>query len=381
MGYRNIALNGSVTEVRTFYAGGPTPTGTVTTTSVVSNTSTWEESRPDRVRTRKPSGWLDPKGYSMLMQSRRGPVGNLRWLYPGNVGASLSGDLTPWVGGTFDEMGPLPFPAGDRAIIKALLALKDQHINLGVAFAEMQQTANLVGTTASRIGKAYTSFKRGRFRQGMQHLGASSRKVPQSWLEAQYAWKPLLGDVYGAMDALADSPRIDFLMTTKGQVSDRDEGQRIEYSDIANRKLAWERSSGAFVRLDYLPSNIFLDTLSRVGMTNPAEVIWEKVPFSFVVDWFLPVGDYLSSFDAAIGWTFKSGSISYLQKCKTKITDGPTSNNHYVGGKFSGSSRFVRVIRQPYTSSPLPKAPRFKNPLSLGHMANGLSLLATAFGR
>lgn len=33
--------------------------------------------------------------------------------------------------------------------------------------------------------------------------------------------------------------------------------------------------------------------LMMLGFDNPARTIWELVPFSFVLDWFLPIGDYL----------------------------------------------------------------------------------------
>lgn len=33
--------------------------------------------------------------------------------------------------------------------------------------------------------------------------------------------------------------------------------------------------------------------LSMLGFDNPARTIWELVPFSFVLDWFIPVGDFL----------------------------------------------------------------------------------------
>ncbi len=47
--------------------------------------------------------------------------------------------------------------------------------------------------------------------------------------------------------------------------------------------------------------NLFL--ASRLGLTNPAAVAWELVPYSFVVDWFVNVGDYLNQFSEFHGVT------------------------------------------------------------------------------
>lgn len=355
---------------------------------VVSETTVWSgiadrhtNSRPDRTRRPKPAGWVNPTPYSMSSRTERCPVGQYAARITSNSFYKYDGVLITALG-NFDEMNPIPTNGlKERAEIDALLALKNQHVNLGVAFAEAQQTANLVGTTAKRIGRAYTSFRKGKFKDGMNHLGATShKKVPQHWLEAQYAWKPLLSDVKGSIDALNQLPPHHWITTAKGTARQFDNLDLFLEQTFMNRRAKGKRLSGAFVRLDYKPGNTFLSSLSQVGMTNPFEVVWEKVPFSFVVDWFLPVGDWFSAMDATLGWEFKSGSCSILRRVNLGITAGYPVNN-FLGGRFTGSYKFVDLNRTVYSSSPLPSPPRFKNPLSLGHMANGLSLLATAFGR
>jgi hypothetical protein len=37
--------------------------------------------------------------------------------------------------------------------------------------------------------------------------------------------------------------------------------------------------------------------LHSLGVTKPLSVIWELVPFSFVVDWFVSVGEWISSLE------------------------------------------------------------------------------------
>lgn len=33
----------------------------------------------------------------------------------------------------------------------------------------------------------------------------------------------------------------------------------------------------------------------QLGLVDPATVVWELIPYSFVVDWFLPIGSYLEN--------------------------------------------------------------------------------------
>jgi hypothetical protein len=41
------------------------------------------------------------------------------------------------------------------------------------------------------------------------------------------------------------------------------------------------------------------DFYERWGLTDPASVAWELIPFSFVADWFVPIGDTLRAIHAA----------------------------------------------------------------------------------
>ena len=33
----------------------------------------------------------------------------------------------------------------------------------------------------------------------------------------------------------------------------------------------------------------------QLGLADPATVVWELIPYSFVVDWFIPIGSYLEN--------------------------------------------------------------------------------------
>jgi hypothetical protein len=121
-----------------------------------------------------------------------------------------------------------------------------------------------------------------------------------------------------------------------------------------------------------------------LGIFNPLLIGWELVPFSFVVDWFIPVGSYLEGIDALLGYD----SFSYSNSLLTKVSwEGKglgrkdTGSGFYLDNSYFESKKIVRLDREASASVPFPRFPGFKDPRSLEHMANGLSLLATAFGR
>jgi hypothetical protein len=131
-----------------------------------------------------------------------------------------------------------------------------------------------------------------------------------------------------------------------------------------------------------------MPSYTALGLTNPALLAWELVPFSFVLDWLLPIGDWLSSLDATVGLQFSDGSMSVKKDItQTYQTRRVTvQNGTYTWGTYSNreecfdvsSSKVERLERTKLTSFPAVAFPPFKNPASLMHLATSMALLRKA---
>lgn len=361
------------------------------------------------VKRRKPKGWMVPTDYSLdyvdiqYQQGRciNAPLGmnsSSGQVYtgvvgPGDASVRFSGDshfdLTVSTPGLTDDLG-----LRNQALIRARNNLKTSDINLGVAFAERKRTAQLVGDTTFQLARSYRDLRRGNIRAAMNRLGITSKareprgsNAPNKWLELQYGWKPLLSDVYGACDALSKRDKEDWRVTAKGRVSRQDTYSRVY--DIAFNgpfdgcNCVAVAYRGAYVRIDALPENEAIISLASLGITNPLLIGWELVPFSFVVDWFLPIGGYLESLDAMLGYGDAYTSTSYIVRCEwlDAYSKRIQSGNYIMDNQYFGKKQFVHLRRTAQSGVPMPKFPRIKDPISLGHMANGLALLAQVFGR
>lgn len=351
------------------------PTANPVQSSISVTALEFVETKPARIRKRKPVGWRPPTSYSLDMRVERTATGYYEFR-PSSVVVKRSGVLSGTLT-AYEQKNYLPATGlSDSAITQALIALKQQKVNLGVAFAEASKTADFIGDVATRIARAYRDGKKGRWKSVARHLGVTWRETPKTWLQAQYAVKPLLMEAHGAIEELSKNPDTAFICTVRGHaVRDDSNDIYVNGGRGVRFRAVGERRSSCMVRLDYVPDNAFLRSLARTGVTNPAEIAWEIVPFSFVVDWFLPVGDYLHVLDANLGWQFKGGSSSTYRNVTQNVKQAPASGD-YLGGSFSGSFKRVKLDRVVFTGSPLPTLPRLKNPLSLGHMANGLALLS-----
>lgn len=285
-----------------------------------------------------------------------------------------------------------------RVISKLQTQLKDQKFNAGVALGEARATANLVASTATKIAQAVRSLKRGNVRGAIRGLtGTSSRRresrvrqagsVPKQWLELQYGWRPLLSDVYGATEALRQSwSERPVVLNAKATVREVIQGSLPFIGDYG-LKAIWTQDASVRVTgfIEYEVGDELAHLSSSTGIRNPLSVAWELVPYSFVVDWFIPVGTYLNNLDYAAGLAFRRGYISkkYVNKVTSSLVE-TTYTDSVVTMGHSGASRSERgeaFDREVMSSFPHVELPSLQNPLSLGHVANGLSLLASAFDR
>lgn len=280
-----------------------------------------------------------------------------------------------------------------KARAKFLTALKMQSVNLAVAVGEGSRTVGLIAQNATKIAKAGLALRKGNFRGAAQALGGSpkgnskfergGRSVTQGWLELQYGWKPLLNDIYGAAQFLAQqnnwSPRSRIQssskrMVVRNSVIESDlQTKRTKQTDTYEVKYVvyFQEPSGASPR-------------TALGLSNPLAVAWELVPFSFVVDWFLPLGDYFSNVDSTIGATFVKGCVTEFWKgdCLQTTTGKKIINGDQIYSFETNMAlphQGIYCQRTVINDFPSNSVPRFKNPFSAGHVANALALVVQVF--
>lgn len=125
---------------------------------------------------------------------------------------------------------------------------------------------------------------------------SSARKTSDVWLEFSFGWKPLIQDIYSAVDHLQNPiksirPKGTAWMPHSGKTEQGSQkdwyNQGWTMQSILGRKFS---KQGCTVTI----SNPNQYLANRLGLVNPAEVAWELIPFSFVVDWFVNVGEFLS---------------------------------------------------------------------------------------
>lgn len=208
------------------------------------------------------------------------------------------GDL--YVDVAWDGFGrQLDFTDNDELRLQSQLLnqVKSHDFNLGVNLGEMSKTVDMVSTTLRKLGRSVLALKRGDFRTAARQLGArprasklGSKDVSGRWLELQYGWLPLISESYEgakAFEAISKGPRKKVFRTSikaKGtfEGSQSPSLNSALYREELNRYLQYEMYEEMTVE-------------RQLGLLDPLSVAWELLPYSFVVDWFIPIGTYLSN--------------------------------------------------------------------------------------
>lgn len=179
---------------------------------------------------------------------------------------------------------------------KLLGKVRGHKLNLAVNLAELRQTSNMVVGSLRTLTGAAWQLRRGNFLGAARALGLTNKRktrlaaddISGRWLELQYGWLPLIGDTYEAVKAFRE-------LTKKARSTTfrvREEKNRIFTK--SSSVVSWDVKEMYSRGIQY---EMYEDmsAVRSLGLTNPYSVAWEVIPFSFVADWFIPVGTYLEN--------------------------------------------------------------------------------------
>jgi hypothetical protein len=200
---------------------------------------------------------------------------------------------------------------GTNAANDAIGNMADADFDLLVFAAEFGKTARHLAYTAKRIFNIYKAIKKGKFSKlspktfhkwkkssTSGKAGLSADIISDAWLEARYAWRPLMYDAQGIVKALNRSYGYT-RRTFRGGASESvtETGDFSVFQGGLEYQVSWSSTSVKSARAGIL-THTDLGVGESLGLHNVASTVWEIVPFSFVVDWFVNMGGVLSTIDS-----------------------------------------------------------------------------------
>lgn len=287
-----------------------------------------------------------------------------------------------WAEVSMNAAASLDWSVADRVVYDGLRSQIGKQASLALTLLDLPKSIEMIRNRSLQLISAVRDVRRGNVAGALRHLGAESSRhndklikrlkvkdPASSWLEINFGWKPLISDIYQACDVLQNE--FDFTSvrsSSKGSLAKR----IVHSSDVVESYIVDYRViSGGHVRVTN--PNLFLAT--QLGLTNPVAVAWDFIPFSFVVDWFLPVNSFLKSFSNDYGIEFfdqYTGRKVHVRAYDYKNTDDPRLNR---SGSLMNYSRALGGIPRPSFLS------RVRDPnLTPWHAATSVSLLIQNLG-
>ncbi|UUW21172.1 MAG: maturation protein [Sanya fiers-like virus 3] len=222
----------------------------------------------------------------------------------------------------------------------------------GVALSalEAKSSMDMIGKRVRQLGnvvKAVVTRNPRLFLEATSLIGTSkARRINRSFrkptakdpanllLEVQFGWMPLVSDVESAIETLQKEFPPEFL---KGSAHSTKMENWVEFGTQKTRTVVTHVTVGSRYRV----KNPNLLLANELGFVNLASLAWQAAPFSFLVDWVLPIGRFLNSLSDLAGIEVIDGWWSY----KTQVEYSEITFQY--GGslrRFGGGTGFQRQL-------------------------------------
>jgi hypothetical protein len=197
--------------------------------------------------------------------------------------------------------------------------------------AERKQSISMIARRSSQLVGFVKAVRKFRFKEAAGILGVSKprgvsrhKQFANNFLEFHLGWTPLVKDIGAAVEVLQSTPpSAPVRASSRGTWWDQTgPWPRVgpNLGDYSWRRdgiyRSWCGATIESVNPDLLLAN-------QLGFVNPLSLAWELVPFSFVLDWFVSVGDFLEGMTARLGitiknvWTTRSATTTYDYRFKS----------------------------------------------------------------
>lgn len=220
--------------------------------------------------------------------------------------------------------------------------LKDGGASLGLTLATYKGSRDMITSRLMKTSETLDdalAYLRGN-PQALRRIRKRKQPLAGQFLEYEFGWLPLMSDIEAAMHTVIQHAAVGewvkvsgkkFLTATQVVQDDRNGRSSIEYEG------ALRLSYSALV----VVSNPNLWLAERAGLLNVAAMVWDAVPWSFVVNFFTNTGQLVNSLTDRLGLTISGESMTQKQLYWTH----GRMEDHYFGSSTTLTYFHKRQIR------------------------------------
>lgn len=170
-----------------------------------------------------------------------------------------------------------------------------------------------------------------------------TRDFGGAWLEFHFGIEPVIKDIHDSLQILST----DFApFHAVGKGSSHLHVTTSSKSYYTRTAIAKEGIISVKIGADVRINNPNLYLMNKFGIINPVQLAWNLIPFSFIVDWFVNVGDALSSYTDLIGMEVSNPYFTKFSKSthvQSNVQSG-TAGYDFVDQWATRVVRFERAL-------------------------------------
>lgn len=295
----------------------------------------------------------------------------------------------------------IQFPQGDHLSTidnRLLEKIENVAVDIGTILGESLSTIRHVAYRGAQLARFGLSVVSGRWGSALKQIGISKRSFNRlrrrhikqtgfdsgsfaaaALLEYNFAIKPLVNDVADIAEIYMDpntvARTLRLVSSTSLPYSDTYETRHDtgDSSDVTSHRIQGTFRGKVVYRITD-PSKV---TDRAFGLHSASRVAWELIPFSWLVDYVVNIGDFISACSATQGLAFSHGTYSFKG---TETVRNTYSRYYPFNGSSSQSLRYTaNAVYQGYTRTVMSSFPRptlkvVLSDISAGQMSNVFAL-------
>lgn len=257
----------------------------------------------------------------------------------------------------------------DEAVTGAFAKASEQDAQGLVILAEGEETIKSFVSIFRRLYKIGKALYRGNLWYLRKQL--SAKELSDRWMEGRYAIRPVVYDMLDVIKALKRSR--DFHPIRQTYRSGASYTDTVTQTDVpvfvvpgSFQFLATKTSTRILnVRSGVLAAIDAISEATIWGLDQPFQAMWELVPFSFVVDWFINVGKTIAAWSPKYGtrtlasWATVHDTVSQGIYCTGGQTlwTGAISPNRTIDNYCRAGGGFITKVTKTTSRIPSPRLP------------------------
>lgn len=243
-----------------------------------------------------------------------------------------------------------------------------ENVSLGQSLVEYRQTAKMFGEFGRAVRDGWRLMHGKLSKRDRRRIHPCT--IASAYLMNSYGIQPLAADLFDSYEALRLKLELPLIKRFHVRTTDEDRA----FASQSN----YDAESVVNVSREYIVYAEFDPDATIFALGNPLELAWEVIPYSFVVDWAIPIGKTLAALDVLKDVKRWAGTVTTKTKVEYWYRSIYTDRHGYSAvAQIPGQYKQFRHKRDVLTSIPLPRLPSWKPSQSYKAVLNGVALLAS----